>query len=120
MSQLLRRATFGATHGELENADVPGFKELALYHEARILHAKGDEAAAKTTAENFEAAVAGKIPVYNSVYAYKRPADGRVVWIHALGHVVKDKDGKTLMKPVEGVSDDEIKGLIGHIRTFKK
>jgi tetratricopeptide (TPR) repeat protein len=33
--------------GELENADVPGFKELALYHEARILHAKGDEAAAK-------------------------------------------------------------------------
>ena len=33
--------------GELENADIPGFRELALYHQGRILHAKGDEAAAK-------------------------------------------------------------------------
>ena len=54
----------------------------------------GDEAAAKTTAENFEAAVAGRIPVYDATYAYKRPVDGRVVWIHALGHVVKDANGK--------------------------
>ena len=54
----------------------------------------GDEAAAKITAENFEAAVAGKIPVYDAIYAYKRPVDGRVVWIHALGHVVKDESGK--------------------------
>jgi two-component system, sensor histidine kinase and response regulator len=54
----------------------------------------GDEAAAKTTAENFEAAVTGKIPVYDAVYAYQRPVDGRIVWIHALGHVVKDANGK--------------------------
>ena len=54
----------------------------------------GDAAAAKTTAENFEAALSGKIPVYDAVYAYQRPVDGRVVWIHALGHVVKDANGK--------------------------
>jgi len=54
----------------------------------------GDEAAAKTTSENFEAAVSGNIPVYDAIYAYKRPVDGRVVWIHALGHVVKDENGK--------------------------
>ena len=36
----------------------------------------------------------GNIPVYDSVYAYKRPVDGRVVWIHALGHVAKDASGK--------------------------
>ncbi len=54
----------------------------------------GDEAAAKRTAENFEAAVSGKIPVYDAIYAYQRPVDGRVVWIHALGHVVKDASGK--------------------------
>jgi PAS domain S-box-containing protein len=54
----------------------------------------GDEAAAKVTAQNFEDAVAGKIPVYNATYAYQRPVDGRVVWIHALGHVVKDANGK--------------------------
>ena len=48
---------------------------------------EGDEAAARLTAENFAAAVAGTIPVYDATYAYKRPVDGRVVWIHALGHV---------------------------------
>ena len=30
------------------------------------------------------------------------------------------KDDKTLMKPVEGVSDDQIKGLVAYMRTFKK
>jgi two-component system sensor histidine kinase/response regulator len=64
----------------------------------------GDEAAAKTTAENFAAAVAGEIPVYDAVYAYKRPVDGRVVWIHALGHVVKDELGKP--KDMFGVTQD--------------
>jgi two-component system sensor histidine kinase/response regulator len=64
----------------------------------------GDEEAAKTTAENFEAAVTGKIPVYDAVYAYKRPVDGRVVWIHALGHVVKDEEGKP--KDMFGVTQD--------------
>ena len=32
--------------------------------------------------------------MYDATYAYKRPIDGRVVWIHALGHVVKDANGK--------------------------
>jgi len=55
---------------------------------------EGDEAAARSTMENFAAAAAGTIPVYDSIYAYKRPVDGQVVWIHALGHVVKDASGK--------------------------
>jgi len=55
---------------------------------------EGDEIAARATMDNFAAAMAGTIPVYDSVYAYKRPVDGRVVWIHALGHVVKDAGGK--------------------------
>jgi two-component system sensor histidine kinase/response regulator len=65
---------------------------------------EGDENAAKTTMENFTGAVDGKIPVYDAVYAYRRPVDGRVVWIHALGHVVKDASGK----PVDmfGVTQD--------------
>jgi len=32
----------------------------------------------------------------------------------------KDKDGKVLMKPSAGLSDDEIKALVAHMRTFKK
>jgi cytochrome c553 len=31
-----------------------------------------------------------------------------------------DSDGKTLMKPVEGLSDDEIKALVAYIRAFKQ
>jgi cytochrome c553 len=30
------------------------------------------------------------------------------------------KDGKEVMKPVEGLTDDEIKGLVAYMRTFKK
>ena len=30
------------------------------------------------------------------------------------------KDGKEVMKPTEGLSDDEIKGLVGYMRKFKK
>ena len=33
---------------------------------------------------------------------------------------LKDKEGKTLMKPAEGLSDDDIKALVAHVRTFKK
>ena len=33
---------------------------------------------------------------------------------------LKDKDGKVLMKPAEGLSDDEIKALVAYMRTFKK
>ncbi len=38
----------------------------------------------------------------------------------AIKEGVKDKDGKTLMKPVEGLTDDDVKGLVAHVRGFKK
>src|SRR5580765_6906596 len=33
---------------------------------------------------------------------------------------LKDKEGKVLMKPAEGTSDDDIKALIAYMRAFKK
>ena len=33
---------------------------------------------------------------------------------------IKDKDGKIKMKAAEGLSDDDIKALIAHVRTLKK
>lgn len=33
---------------------------------------------------------------------------------------LKDSEGKTRMKPAEGLSDDEIKALVQHVRSFKK
>ncbi len=40
--------------------------------------------------------------------------------IKAIKEGYKDKDGKEVMKPSEGLSDDEIKGLVAYMRTFKK
>ena len=40
--------------------------------------------------------------------------------IKAIKEGYKDKDGKQVMKPAEGLSDDEIKGLVAYMRTFKK
>ncbi|HSU52849.1 MAG TPA: PAS domain S-box protein, partial [Candidatus Dormibacteraeota bacterium] len=80
----------------------PGHR-YALAHWAEHVRL-GDEAAAKVTAENFQAAVEGRVPVYDATYAYKRPVDGRTVWIHAMGHVVKGADGKP--KDMFGVTQD--------------
>ncbi|HZL41786.1 MAG TPA: cytochrome c [Verrucomicrobiae bacterium] len=38
----------------------------------------------------------------------------------AIKEGVKDKEGKTVMKPAEGLSDEEIKGLVAYVRSFKK
>jgi mono/diheme cytochrome c family protein len=32
----------------------------------------------------------------------------------------KDKEGKVLMKPTEGVSDEDIKAVVRYMRSFKK
>jgi mono/diheme cytochrome c family protein len=40
--------------------------------------------------------------------------------IKAIKEGLKDKDGKTLMKPTEGVSDDDVKALVAYMRAFQK
>ena len=40
--------------------------------------------------------------------------------IKAIKEGYKDKEGKVVMKPAEGLSDEEIKALVAHMRTFKK
>jgi len=54
----------------------------------------GDKEAAEATFKNYAAALEGTVPRYDATYAYKRPIDGRVVWIHAMGDVVRDAEGK--------------------------
>ncbi len=44
--------------------------------------------------ENFFRAVRGESERYDAVYPYLRPSDGRKVWLHGLGRVVTDADGK--------------------------
>ena len=38
----------------------------------------------------------------------------------AIKEGLKDKEDKVLMKPAEGLSDDEIKALVAYVKTFKK
>jgi len=40
--------------------------------------------------------------------------------IKAVKEGVKDKEGKVLMKPSEGASDEDIKAMVAYLRTFKK
>jgi cytochrome c553 len=40
--------------------------------------------------------------------------------IKAVKEGLKDAEGKSLMKPAEGLSDDDIKALVAYMRTFKK
>ncbi len=40
--------------------------------------------------------------------------------IKAVKEGFKDKEGKTLMKPVEDLSADDIKALVAYMRSFKK
>ena len=38
----------------------------------------------------------------------------------AIKEGLKDENGKTLMKPADGLSDDDIKALIAYMRAFKQ
>lgn len=40
--------------------------------------------------------------------------------LKAMKEGIKDKEGKVAMKPVEGLSNDELKALIPHVRALKK
>src|SRR5690606_26214665 len=74
-----------------------------LDHWARHVRA-GDPEAAEAALKAFDAAVAGDTSVYDATYAYKRPVDGRVVWISSLGRVTKNAAGTPTA--MVGVSQD--------------
>lgn len=57
---------------------------------------EADPETAQHAAERYQGAVDGKYQNYDATYAYKRPCDGKIVWLHASGTVVRDDDGKAL------------------------
>ncbi len=40
--------------------------------------------------------------------------------LKAMKDGVKDKEGKVTMKPIEGLSDADLKALVAHVRALKK
>ncbi|MGQ5524017.1 response regulator [Chitinimonas sp. PSY-7] len=67
------------------------------------MHA-ADAPAAVQARDQLLAALAGKIPNYEATYAYRRPIDGRIIWIHSAGFIVRDALGLPI--DVYGVSQD--------------
>ena len=59
---------------------------------ARVVEA--DPELAKATARRYQDAIEGRSPNYDAIYAYRRPTDGRIVWLHAAGSLVRDEQGK--------------------------
>ncbi|HZN56808.1 MAG TPA: PAS domain S-box protein [Planctomycetota bacterium] len=59
---------------------------------ARLLEA--DPELAEQTSKKYQGAIDGVYEAYDATYAYKRPSDGRIVWVHAAGSLVRAEDGK--------------------------
>ena len=59
---------------------------------SRLIEANPETA--QDAAERYQGALDGKYPNYDAIYAYKRPCDGRIVWLHASGSLVRGEDGK--------------------------
>jgi two-component system sensor histidine kinase/response regulator len=58
---------------------------------SRIVEA--DPTAAERTSGLYAGAVEGRYPRYDTIYPYRRPADGRIAWLRAIGTVVRNPDG---------------------------
>ncbi len=63
-----------------------------------------NEETANITLDCFQKAVAGEIPMFDSIFAYKRPVDGKVIWVHASGRVSLGESGQP--KDMYGVTQD--------------
>jgi PAS domain S-box-containing protein len=55
---------------------------------------EADPEIAQEVTEKYQGAIDGTYANYNAIYPYKRPLDGRIVWLHAAGSVVRGDDGR--------------------------
>ncbi|MBS0458299.1 MAG: response regulator [Proteobacteria bacterium] len=64
----------------------------------------GDPESARRAQDNFRAAIEGTAPSHDAIHAWRRPIDGRVIWLHSFGTIMRDADGNAT--DVYGVSQD--------------
>jgi PAS domain S-box-containing protein len=69
-----------------------------------------DESAARAALEELQQVATGHRIGYEATYAYRRPADGRVVWLRTTGRVIKDDAGRPL----------EIFGVLSDVTATKR
>jgi signal transduction histidine kinase/DNA-binding response OmpR family regulator/HPt (histidine-containing phosphotransfer) domain-containing protein len=73
-----------------EEARADGRYHLEKEWFARLTDASPE--GALQTAERYQGAIEGRYAMYDATYAYRRPVDGRVIWLHALGKVERDAE----------------------------
>jgi PAS domain S-box-containing protein len=56
--------------------------------------AAADPAAADATMGSFRATIEGQQLIFDTIHPYRRPNDGRIIWVHVLGEVVRDASGQ--------------------------
>ncbi|MBK9138057.1 MAG: PAS domain S-box protein [Verrucomicrobia bacterium] len=91
----------GAFHSSPPAAALMGDPPQPAHHyrlqEHWFAHARAaDAAAAQAALKQLEEVVAGLRATYDATYAYRRPADGRIVWLRATGRLIKDDAGRPL------------------------
>ena len=75
-----------------ETPRPPDFR-YNLMEELLCRCAEGDAQAAEVAKEGFISVLEGRCDHQDIVFAYKRPSDGDIIWIHSVGNVIKDKNG---------------------------
>ncbi len=75
-----------------ETADERDRLRLTDQWHARIVAV--DPAAAEATSERFRGTIDGRYPAYDATYPYRRPNDGRVIWVRARATLVRDQAGQ--------------------------
>lgn len=63
-----------------------------------------DKDFANNTLANYQAAVEGTTPKYDMIHPYRRPLDGKIIWIHVMGKITRLDDGNP--KYMYGVAMD--------------
>ncbi len=53
-----------------------------------------DPELARATLANYQDAIAGRVHRYDMVHPYRRPSDGRIIWVHVIGGVQRDAQGR--------------------------
>ncbi|MFA6957276.1 MAG: PAS domain S-box protein [Thermoanaerobaculia bacterium] len=81
----------------------PGYR-YHLTNEWYSRIAEADPKVAEATGAHYADAVAGKVPRYDATYCYKRPIDGEIVWIRAIGNIARNDDGTP--RVMYGVTQD--------------
>jgi PAS domain S-box-containing protein len=65
---------------------------------------EADREASIEARDRYRGALEGRYENYDATYAYKRRADGKIIWLHALAKIVRDDDGN--VECLNGVVQD--------------